>query len=129
MTRFLIVLGLAAFLVGCASSDRPAESPAAAQTAQGEAKVDAAPALISELTDQTKVYECPKCGMMFDAAGTCSMGCAELVETDVAYICPADDKPVAKAGTCERCPMNARVVKTTVAMAEPQDAPPATTGN
>lgn len=127
MIRFLIVLGLAAFLAGCGTSERSSESPASSTQTQGA--VDAAPALISELTDQTKVFECPKCGMMFTAAGNCSMGCGALVETDVAYICPADDKPVSKAGTCERCPMNARVVKTTVAMAEPQAEPPAATGN
>ena len=109
----LVVLALA----GCGTAQKPAETAATGTPAPtgAEAQTAAAPNLIAELTDQTLVYECPKCGMMFDAAGTCSMGCAELVATQVSYTCPKDNQAVAKAGTCPRCPMNARVEKTAMA--------------
>jgi hypothetical protein len=114
----LVVLALA----GCGAAQKPAETTATGTPAVGtaapsgtDAAAAAAPNLIAELTDQTMVYECPKCGMMFDAAGTCSMGCAELVATQVSYTCPKDNQAVAKAGTCPRCPMNARVDKTAMA--------------
>ena len=77
------------------------------------------------MTDQKLVYECPKCGMMFDRVGKCSMDSTDLVQTQVRYICPADNKPVERAGKCPRCAMNARVDKT--AMATPEA--PVTTGN
>lgn len=122
-TLFLTLAVLA--LAGCGAAQKSADTTAvtpAAQTpaepgvaAGADAAVAAAPNLIAELTDQTMVYECPKCGMMFDAAGTCSMGCAELVPTQVSYTCPKDNQAVAKAGTCPRCPMNARVEKTAMA--------------
>ena len=127
MVRFLLAMSLAGMLLGCGSTERAAEP--AASTSQAQPTVGAAPAQIAELTDETRVFECPKCGMMFTAAGNCSMGCGPLTETAVAYICPADDQAVSKAGRCERCPMNARVVKSAIAMAEPQAAPPAPTGN
>ncbi|MEK7330485.1 MAG: hypothetical protein AAB113_06750 [Candidatus Eisenbacteria bacterium] len=85
--------------------------------AGSEAVVVAAPQLIETLTNQKLVYECPKCGMDFDAAGTCSMGCAELVATKIDYICPKDGQAVEQAGTCPRCPMNARIEKTAMATA------------
>lgn len=123
MKTFLVMLTVLA-LAGCGSSQKPAETAVGSAgmsgtsgTAAGGADAAAAagPTLIAELTDQTLIYECPKCGMMFDAAGTCSMGCAELVATQVSYTCPKDNQAVAKAGACARCPMNARVDKTAMA--------------
>ncbi len=58
------------------------------------------------------VYECPKCGMMYDGPGKCPMDQAGLVPTRVSYICPADNRPVEHAGKCPRCAQNAKVVKT-----------------
>jgi uncharacterized C2H2 Zn-finger protein len=116
-------------LAGCSgrqqAADTAAQTPAApaastpAPAAGSDAATAAAPRLIAELTDQTMVYECPKCGMMFDAAGNCSMGCGPLVATKVEYTCPKDNEAVARAGKCPRCPMNARVEKTALAEATP----------
>ena len=122
MKTFFVTLAVLA-LAGCGapqkSTETVAQTPAAPATpAAGpgtDAVVAAAPNQITELTDQTMIYECPKCGMMFDAAGTCSMGCAELVATKVDYTCPKDNQAVAKAGKCPRCAMNARVGKTAMA--------------
>jgi len=122
MKTLLVTLAVLA-LAGCgapqSSTESATQTPAApAPSASGsgsDAAVAAAPNLIAELTDQTLVYECPKCGMVFDGAGTCSMGCAELVATQVSYTCPKDNQAVAKAGQCPRCPMNARVDKTAMA--------------
>lgn len=122
MKTILVTLAVLA-LAGCGSTQKPAETaattPAAGTSATPAAGTDAAaasaPNVIAELSDQTLIYECPKCGMMFDAAGTCSMGHGELVATQVAYTCPKDNQPVAKAGACPRCPMNARVSKTAMA--------------
>ena len=97
-------------LAGCGAQQKPAASNAGAQ---GTTAVTASAANeILELKDQTLIYECPKCGMMFSAAGTCTMDGDTLVATQVAYTCPADNKPVAHAGQCPRCAMNARVEKT-----------------
>ena len=79
----------------------------------------APPKVVLALTDQTLVYSCPSCGMDFEGPGKCPMDQAELVKTQVAYVCPADNQPVAKAGRCPRCEINARVVKTAVADAAP----------
>ena len=116
-------------LAGCGapkqSTESAAQTPAtsttpAADAGSGTAAVAAANQ-IAELTDQTLIYECPKCGMMFDAAGTCSMDGSALVATQVAYTCPKDNQPVAHAGKCPRCPMNARVEKTAMAGGVPPD--------
>jgi predicted nucleic-acid-binding Zn-ribbon protein len=64
------------------------------------------------------VYECPKCGMDFDAAGKCSMDGTGLVATRVDYSCPKDGKAVEGAGKCPRCAMNAHVEKTAMAPAQ-----------
>jgi hypothetical protein len=96
----LAVLGLA--LVGCQAKST------STQTAS-------APHVIEELTNQTLVYSCPKCGMDYDAPGKCSMCDVDLEPTQVAYVCPADDQPVERAGKCPRCNMNAKVVKTAMA--------------
>ncbi len=115
--RILLVTIAVLALAGCGASPKSADTASApAPPATGTDAVPAGgPQLIAELTDETTVYECPKCGMMFDAAGTCSMGCAELVATQVSYTCPKDNQAVAAAGQCPRCPMNARVEKTAMA--------------
>jgi len=109
------LLVAAALLAGCQS--RPKATAAA----------PAAPTVIAELTDQNVVWECPKCGMDYDAPGKCSMCDADLEKTNVAYICPADNAPVDRAGKCPRCNMNARVVRTAAAdvPASPGAAAPA----
>src|SRR5262245_27138999 len=126
MLKTTIVCLAVLVLAGCAgqkSADTAAQTPAAPATTTpapatgSDAATAVAAALSAELTDQTMVYECPKCGMMFVAAGNCSMGCGPLVATKVDYTCPKDDKPVASAGKCPRCPMNARVQKTAMAAA------------
>ena len=125
--RPLLVMFAALALAGCGSgqkTDTAASTPSStSQTPAGQAVPPAgsdaanaaAPQVIAELTDQKLVYECPKCGMDFDAAGACSMDGTELVATSVAYVCPKDGQSVEHAGKCPRCPMNARVEKTAVA--------------
>lgn len=131
MRSLLVILAVLA-LAGCGAQPKSADTAAtpppattptndAATASGGDGAASGAPVLIAALTDQTLVYECPKCGMMFDRAGTCSMGCAELVATKVDYTCPKDNQAVAKAGQCPRCPMNARVEKTAIAAAAPSD--------
>ena len=125
MKRLSIACLLTLSLAGC-SAEPKSEATATPPAASGADAVTAeAPQLITELTDQKVVYECPKCGMTFDRAGQCSMEGADLVETQVDYICPADNKPVERAGKCPRCAMNARIDKTAMAASEAS----ATTGN
>jgi len=118
MKRFLImmVLALPLALAGCGARSSSTDTATQAQSSGGT-PATVASTEIQELTDQTLIYECPKCGMMFSAAGTCTMDGDSLVATRVDYLCPADQKPVAHAGQCPRCAMNARVEKTAVAAA------------
>ena len=124
--RILIVILAVLALAGCSAQQKSADtasSTAAPEATPAPAAGDAstpaiaasAPKVIDALTDQTLVYECPKCGMDFDAAGKCSMDGTELVATKVDYTCPADGKAVEKAGQCPRCAMHARVEKTAMA--------------
>ena len=112
MTRFLCAALAAIAVAGCQTAQKAPRSatdtPAAAA---------AAPHSIDALTSQTQVWECPKCGMDYDGAGTCSMDGATLVETRVSYICPADDRPVEHSGKCPRCAANARIEKSPMAAA------------
>lgn len=112
---FLVVLTLA----GCSGS-QPGAVGTAGKPATG-ATVASAPREIEELSNQKLIYECPKCGMMFDAAGTCTMDGSTLEATQVAYLCPADGKPVEHAGQCPRCAVNARVVKTAMVQGSAPD--------
>jgi hypothetical protein len=115
MRSFLCAALAVLALAGCQTAPKSTpggESPSASGTSAAPA---GAPHEIAVLTSQTKVWECPKCGMDFDAAGVCAMDNATLVETNVGYICPADNKPVEQAGKCPRCPMNARIDKVAVA--------------
>jgi uncharacterized C2H2 Zn-finger protein len=138
--RKLIVILVVLALAGCGAQQKSADVAATAQkpapagsagletTAPapeagpgGEAVATGAPRMIEELISQTSVYECPKCGMDFDAAGKCSMDGADLVATRVDYTCPQDGQAVPGAGKCPRCPMNARVQKTAMAAAAVPD--------
>lgn len=111
---------LIAFCVaGCGSQPRSSQAP----PGKTDAVTASTPREIEEITDQKKVWECPKCGMDYDGPGECTMDHSTLVETKVDYICPADNQPVEKAGKCPRCPANARVVKTAIAAAEPATSP------
>lgn len=114
--RFVSSIILAmALLSSCQSKSNSTAAATSTGAATTAATASAGPHLIADLTNQTEIYSCPNCGMDFDAAGKCSMDSTELVKTDVAYICPADSKPVDHAGSCPRCNVNARVVRTAVA--------------
>ncbi|TMQ69731.1 MAG: hypothetical protein E6K81_14245 [Candidatus Eisenbacteria bacterium] len=125
--RVLIVALAVCLLAGCGAQQRSADTstasapPAASAPASPaggagtQAVAASAPKMIEALTNQKQVFECPKCGMDYDAAGTCSMDGAELVAMRVDYTCPMDHQPVAQAGHCPRCAMNARVEKTALA--------------
>ena len=118
MNRLLCAALVALALAGCQSAPKTSQNATETQAAPPsgtDAATAAAPREITVLTDQTKVWECPKCGMDFDGPGVCSMDGATLVETQVSYTCPADNKPVEHAGKCPRCAMNARVDKVAVA--------------
>jgi len=118
MNRLLFAAIAAIALAGCQSAPKtaqnPAETPAGAR-AGTDAATAAAPKEITELTNQTQAWECPKCGMDFDGPGTCSMDGTTLVGMQVSYICPADNKPVEHSGKCPRCAANARVEKMAMA--------------
>ena len=131
--RLLPALILALALCSCGAQTKSADTaatstPAPAGSRGADAVTASQPNEIMELTDQKMVYECPKCGMDFDGPGKCSMDGTELVETQVGYMCPADSKPVEKAGKCPRCAMNAKVIKTAVAANVPA-TPAAPSGN
>ena len=125
MRILLVAIALGA-LASCGAQNRPAIQ-ASRQPVKIDAVAAAAPREVQDLTDQKKIWECPKCGTMYDAPGQCSMDKSTLVETKVDYICPADNRPVDKSGKCPRCAANARVVKTAIAAAAPGASIP--TGN
>ena len=130
--RTLLLTAAVLLLAGCsgqpkatATASSRSDVPSTTGGAPNRTVVAAAPNKIEELTAQTMVYECPKCGTDFDAAGSCTMDGSTLVATRVDYSCPADGKAVEKAGQCPRCAMHARVEKTTLASAAaPSDAAP-----
>jgi rubrerythrin len=119
MNRILLATLVAVAIAGCQSAPKSTENTAATPASGTDAVTAAKPKEIMELTDQRKVWECPKCGMDYDAAGTCGMDGATLVEMNVNYICPADNKPVEHSGKCPRCPTNARIDKVAVAASTP----------
>src|SRR2546425_1374451 len=80
-------------------------------TAAEPTPVDAQLHEISELTNQVIIYECPKCGMMFDGPGHCTMDGTELYPTKVTYVCPADHMPADHAGKCPRCDRQVQIMK------------------
>jgi hypothetical protein len=118
MQRFVVCLIVAGILVGGCGAERAADQTKSngKTTAGAASRGNASPKEIV-LTDQTSAYECPKCQMRYDAAGMCEMGCGELVPVTVSYTCPADQKPVERAGQCPRCAMNATVTTAVVASA------------
>ncbi len=109
--RSLIACLLAALLAGCSAQKSHAPASAESQTQRSSQAVIAAAPQAIDLTDQKRVWECPTCGIDYDAAGKCPMDGAELKAMDVSYICPADNKPVEHTGKCPRCAANARVDK------------------
>jgi hypothetical protein len=109
MNRFLAVLVVATLTLGCQSK------PKTTASASGPA-----PQLVSVLTNQTVVYECPNCLMDFDGPGQCPMDHIDLVKTGIAYICPADNKPVEHSGRCPRCAANATVMRAALAPPVPK---------
>ena len=121
--RLIVSVLLVIVLGGCSSSSSSTKGGGKATTSN----VAGEPQIILELTDQTTVFECPFCHMIFDGPGKCSMACADLVAMNVTYICPADNKPVGRAGKCERCDMEARVEKTVAVAVTP--VPPVVSGN
>ncbi len=111
MSRLFVVLTILLLVPAC----QPKPKPAA---------VAAGPAPINALTSQTLVYECPECGMDYDAPGECSTDHSKLVKTGIEYICPADSRPVEHSGKCPRCAANATVKRTALVA----DTPPAAGG-
>ena len=114
MNRILCVSLIAIAIAGCQSAPKSAPNTAGTHSGTDAATVAAKPKEI-DITDQKQVWECPKCGMDYDGPGTCSMDGSTLVEMNVSYICPADNKPVEHSGKCPRCPTNARIDKVAVA--------------
>ena len=108
MNRLACFVISLALLGGC--SKKVDNSPSFAKAAIDRAKDVTQPNAIT-LTNQSLVYECPKCGNDYDKAGKCPMDQADLVATQVSYICPADNQPVEGAGKCPRCNMDARIDK------------------
>ena len=119
MNRVLLATLVAAAIAGCQSAPKSTENAATTPVTSGTDAMTAAKPKEIDITDQKQVWECPKCGMDYDAAGTCSMDGATLVEMNVSYICPADNKPVEHAGKCPRCAVNARIDKVAVAASSP----------
>jgi len=64
------------------------------------------------VTNQTEIWSCPNCEMDYDGPGQCAMCHVDLVHQKVAYICPADQKPVEHAGACPRCNAHAIIERT-----------------
>ena len=118
MSRFLVVLVAVLLASGCQAKPK-------ATAATTTTPADASPKLINVVTNQTVVYTCPHCGMDFDSPGQCSMCHVDLVKTAIAYICPADNRPVEHSGKCPRCAANAEVRRTAMA----PEIPPALGGN
>ena len=110
MRVFAAVLFAIALLAGCQSAPQSTDAVAT------DAVTADAPQHLQELTDQTTVYTCPACNMDYDRAGQCPMCKVDLVETGIAYVCPADNQPVERAGKCPRCNMNAKIIRTAMAV-------------
>ena len=112
----LVLLG------GCSSAPSSTATVAnrtGSATPAAVAESGAPPQIITALTDEKTVYDCPRCGMEFAGPGQCTMCHVDLVAMKVDYRCPADGGTVQKAGRCPRCQANARVVKTALAVAVP----------
>ncbi|MEO5989750.1 MAG: hypothetical protein ABIU54_14700 [Candidatus Eisenbacteria bacterium] len=116
MIRSLVFV-LVLVVAGCSPGSKPASPAASVPTAEPgvAAVVPAAGADMVEfstLTDQREVWDCPKCGMMFDRAGMCTMCDVDLVRTRIDYSCAADGQPVEHGGKCPRCAVPVVIKKT-----------------
>src|SRR5258705_5079374 len=98
MLRIALGFALVILLAGGGAGARPSASAAPAADSS-----TAQPKVVTALYDQKLTYECPECGMDYDRGGLCTMDHSALVPKQVAYICPADDRPVEHAGSCPRC--------------------------
>jgi len=111
-----LVLALA-LAAGCggepAATSTP--TPVATNRAAAPGTEGAVPAEITTLTTEREVYDCPKCDMVFDRAGMCTMCHVDLVHSRVDYSCAVDQQPVEQAGRCPRCPQDAVVTITPLA--------------
>ncbi|MGH7740757.1 MAG: hypothetical protein ACRENS_01910 [Candidatus Eiseniibacteriota bacterium] len=96
-------------LFGC-SQKKADDTPSFAKSAIDRATQVTQPNAI-EISNQTLVYECPKCGTDYDKAGKCPSDGTDLVATQVSYVCPADHLPTDHAGKCPRCQMNSTIEK------------------
>ena len=114
MRFVLLVLAAGGLTLGC-------------QAQPSATHAGSSPKVITQLTDQTLVWNCPRCGMDYDAPGKCPMCGVDLVKTQVSYVCPVDQQPVARYGKCPRCDANAKVVRT--ALAEGAPTAPSTGAN
>ena len=99
-------------LLGC-SQKKVADTPSFAKSAVDRATAVTQPNAV-EISDQTLVYECPKCGTDYDKAGKCPADGTDLVAMQVSYTCPADHLPTDHAGKCPRCNMNSTIEKVAV---------------
>ncbi len=113
--RAIALFSLLAVLSGCGAAPPAAEappSPVAASRAVAPGSAAHVPVEIPVLSDEREVWDCPKCDMVYDRAGMCTMCDADLVHSRVDYSCPVDSKPVEKAGLCPRCPQAATIAMT-----------------
>jgi len=101
---------VAALAIGCSQKKADDSSPSFAKSAVDRAMSATQPNPI-EITNQTLVYECGKCGTDYDKPGQCPADGSELVATQVSYICPADHLPADHAGKCPRCNMDVTIQK------------------
>ena len=111
---FALCVIVAAALAGCSQKKADDSSPSFAKQTIDQATSATQPNPI-EITNQTMVYECGKCGTDYDKAGKCPADGSELVAMQVSYICPADHLPADHAGKCPRCNMDVLIQKTAMA--------------
>ena len=109
MNRGALGLALAvALIAGCQAKSKPVAS------------TYHAPNQVAVLTTQTEIWTCPQCEMMYDGPGQCDMCHVDLVHEKVAYICPADSKPVEHSGQCPRCNAHAVIQRTALTPPPPK---------
>ena len=104
------MLALTAFALAGCSQKKADSSPSFAKSSVDAATKATQPNAI-EISNQSMVYECPKCGTDYDKAGHCPADGTELVAMQVSYICPADHLPADHAGKCPRCNMDVLIQK------------------
>lgn len=106
-----------ALAAGCGGTPAATSTPAPVATNRAAAPgtAGAVPAEITTLTSEREVWDCPKCDMVFDRAGMCTMCAVDLVHSRVDYTCPADQQSVERAGACPRCAQDAQITFTPLA--------------